>query len=54
MKPPGYNLSEKGTDMSSKKSTRNRRELRNLRIQQIIFVALGIIVILSMVLSLMY
>lgn len=40
--------------MSSKKSTRTRREMRNLRIQQIIFVALGIIVILSMVLSLMY
>jgi hypothetical protein len=40
--------------MSSKKSTRTRREMRNLRIQQIIFVALGIIVILSMILSLMY
>jgi hypothetical protein len=40
--------------MSNKKPTRSRRELRNLRIQQIIFVALGIIVILSMVLSLMY
>ncbi len=40
--------------MSNKKPTRSRRELRNLRIQQIIFIALGIIVILSMVLSLMY
>ena len=40
--------------MASKKSTRSRRELRNLRIQQIIFIAMGIIVILSMVLSLMY
>ena len=40
--------------MSSKKSTRSRRELRNLRIQQAVFIALGIIVILSMVLSLMY
>lgn len=40
--------------MASKKPTRTRRELRNLRIQQLIFVALGIIVILSMVLSLMY
>ena len=27
--------------MSSKKSTRSRRELRSLRIQQIIFIALG-------------
>ena len=34
--------------MSNKKPTRSRRELRNLRIQQIIFVALGIIVILSL------
>lgn len=40
--------------MSSKKSTRSRRELRNLRIQQIVFVALGIIIILSLILSLMY
>jgi hypothetical protein len=40
--------------MSGKKSTRTRRELRNLRIQQIIFVALGVIIILSMLLSLMY
>jgi hypothetical protein len=40
--------------MSSKKNTRTRREMRNLRLQQIIFVALGVIVILSMVLSLMY
>jgi len=40
--------------MPNKKSTRTRRELRNLRIQQIVFIALGVIVILSMVLSLMY
>jgi hypothetical protein len=40
--------------MSNKKSTRSRRELRNLRIQQIIFIAMGLIVILSMILSLMY
>lgn len=40
--------------MSSKKSTRSRREMRALRLQQIIFIALGIIVILSMILSLMY
>lgn len=41
-------------NMSTKKNTRTRRDLRNLRIQQIIFIALGIIIILSMVLSLMY
>lgn len=40
--------------MSSKKPTRSRRDLRNLRIQQIIFVALGVIIILSMLLSMMY
>lgn len=38
--------------MSNRKSTRSRRELRNLRIQQIIFITIGIIVILSMVISL--
>jgi hypothetical protein len=52
--PLGYNLYWKGMDMASKKYTRSRREMRNLRIQQIIFIALGIVVILSMVLSLMY
>ena len=40
--------------MANKKSTHSRRELRNLRIQQIIFIAMGVIVILSMILSLMY
>lgn len=35
-----------------KKSTRSKRELRNLRIQQIVAVAIGLIVILSMVISL--
>jgi len=38
--------------MSNRKSTRTRRELRNLRIQQIIFITIGIIVILSMIISL--
>jgi hypothetical protein len=36
----------------AKKSTRSRRELRNLRIQQVVAVAIGLIVILSMVISL--
>jgi hypothetical protein len=36
---------------SSRKPTRTKRELRSLRIQQIVFVALGVIVILSMVIS---
>lgn len=37
---------------SSRKPTRSKREMRNLRMQQLVFVALGIIVILSMVISL--
>jgi hypothetical protein len=36
----------------AKKKNPSKRELRNLRIQQIIFVAFGVIVILSMVISL--
>jgi hypothetical protein len=36
----------------AKKSTRSRRELRSLRTQQIVAVAIGLIVILSMVISL--
>ncbi len=36
----------------AKKSTQSRREMRNLRIQQIVAVAIGLIVILSMVISL--
>ena len=35
-----------------KKITRSKRELRNIRIQQITFVAIGVIVILTMVISL--
>lgn len=38
--------------MSTKKPTRTRRELRSIRIQQLIFVAIGLIVILSMILAL--
>jgi hypothetical protein len=36
----------------AKNKTPSKRELRNLRLQQIIFVAFGVIVILSMVISL--
>jgi hypothetical protein len=36
----------------AKKSTQSRRELRSLRTQQIVAVAIGLIVILSMVISL--
>lgn len=36
----------------AKKSARSKRELRNLRIQQIAAVLIGVIVILSMVISL--
>ena len=35
----------------AKKSTHSKRELRNLRLQQIAAVAIGVIVILSMVIS---
>lgn len=38
--------------MSSKKPTKSRRDMRNLRIQQIVFVMIGLIVILSMLISL--
>jgi hypothetical protein len=38
--------------MSNKKSTKSRSEIRNLRIQQVLFVSIALIVILSMVLSL--
>jgi hypothetical protein len=37
----------------AKNKQRTRREIRNLRTQQIIFVIIGIIVIISMVASLM-
>lgn len=40
--------------MSNKKSTRSKRETRNLRIQQVIFVAIGLIIIITMVLSLVW
>jgi len=36
----------------AKKKEASRREQRNLRIQQVMFVTIGIIVILSMVISL--
>ena len=36
----------------TKKKSPSKHELRNLRIQQIIFIAFGVIVILSMVISL--
>jgi hypothetical protein len=35
-----------------RRKTPTKRELRNLRIQQFLFIALGVIVILSMVISL--
>ena len=38
--------------MSNKKSTKSRSEMRNLRIQQIIFITIALIVILSMLISL--
>ena len=36
----------------AKKTAQSKREMRNLRIQQIVAVAIGLIVILSMVISL--
>lgn len=38
--------------MANRKPIRTKRELRNIRVQQIIFVAIGVIVILSMILAL--
>ncbi len=38
--------------MANKKSTISKRQQRNIRIQQIIFVLIGVIVILTMVISL--
>jgi len=38
--------------MSNKKSTKSRSEMRNLRIQQVIFITIALIVILSMLMSL--
>jgi hypothetical protein len=38
--------------MSNKKSTKSRSEIRNLRIQQIVFITIALIVILSMLMSL--
>lgn len=35
-----------------KKKTPSKRELRNLRMQQLVFVAFGVIVILSMLIAL--
>ncbi|MFM8319809.1 MAG: hypothetical protein ACKOC5_02755 [Chloroflexota bacterium] len=37
--------------MKSKKNAPSKRETRNLRMQQLMFVALGVIVILSMVIG---
>jgi hypothetical protein len=39
--------------MANKKTTQSRRELRSLRMKQLLFVGLGIMIILSMVLSLL-
>jgi len=39
--------------MSNRKSNPNRREMRAIRAQQLVFVAIGVIVILSMVLSML-
>jgi hypothetical protein len=39
--------------MSNRKSNPSKREMRSVRIQQLIFIAIGVIVILSMVLSLL-
>ncbi len=36
----------------AKKSTRSRQEQRSIRAQQIMFIAIGVIVILSMILAL--
>ena len=36
----------------ARKSTRSKREMRNLRMQQYVAIAIGVIVILAMVLSL--
>lgn len=38
--------------MAKKKSNMSKRDQRNLRAQQIVFYAIGIIIILSMVISL--
>jgi hypothetical protein len=38
--------------MSNKKSTKSRSEMRSLRMQQIIFITIALIVILSMLMSL--
>lgn len=38
--------------MANRKSTQSRREQRNLRVQQAVFVAIGVIVILTMVIGL--
>lgn len=35
-----------------KKTTRSKREVRNLRIQQIVFIAIGVIIIFTMLISL--
>jgi hypothetical protein len=39
--------------MANKKNTKSRSETRSLRIQQIIFITIALIVILSMLMSLM-
>jgi hypothetical protein len=38
--------------MSNKKTTKSRSEMRNLRLQQIVFITIALIVILSMLMSL--
>ncbi len=36
----------------NKSKTPNKREMRNLRVQQFVFIAIGVMVILSMIISL--
>ena len=36
----------------AKRKTRSNRDLRNMRIQQILFISIGVIIILSMIISL--
>lgn len=36
----------------AKGKTKSRRELRNIRIQQVLFISIGVIIIISMVISL--
>ena len=36
----------------AKRKSRSNRDLRNMRIQQILFISIGVIIILSMIISL--